>query len=289
MSGKAWAAGPLAALHLEFGLAEHLVLQRGDHVGDGFVVREVDLARKFRGHTVPGSPFDHVVDHLHEAHAHTVVGVVDALDAVILQFPDLVQRDRPAAAAEHADMARAALAQQVDHVGEELDVAALVGRNRDRVGILLDRRPHDVQHAAVVAKMDDLGALGLDQPAHDIDRGIVAVEQRGRGDEAQRGCGFWLRGVCARYLAGGCAHRIPFPSNDRDCSEAGQLPRSAGRSVGHCTVSCPARASPESGRVVFCRCRYILSRAVTGLKRRRKPGHGRVRAFLKGGPAPEGY
>ena len=39
---------------------------------------------------------------------------------------------------------------------------------------------------AVVAEVDDFGALRLDQPAHDVDRGVVAVEQAGGGDEAQR-------------------------------------------------------------------------------------------------------
>jgi hypothetical protein len=52
--------------------------------------------------------------------------------------------------------------------------------------------------AAVVAEVDDLGALGLDQPAHDVDRGVVAVEQAGGGDESQR------RGVVAGGGDVGC-------------------------------------------------------------------------------------
>jgi hypothetical protein len=39
---------------------------------------------------------------------------------------------------------------------------------------------------AVVAEVDHFRALRLDQPAHDVDRGVVAVEQAGGGDEAQR-------------------------------------------------------------------------------------------------------
>jgi hypothetical protein len=44
----------------------------------------------------------HVLDHLHQAHLHAVVGVVDALDAVGLQLADLLRGDGAAAAAEHA-------------------------------------------------------------------------------------------------------------------------------------------------------------------------------------------
>ena len=83
-------------------------------------------------------------------------------------------------------MAGAALAQHVDHVLEVLDVAALVGGERDGVGVLLQRGAHHVLDRAVVAQVDDLGALRLDQPAHDVDRGVVAVEQARGGDETQR-------------------------------------------------------------------------------------------------------
>ncbi len=60
-----------------------------------------------------------------------------------------------------------------------------------RVGVFLQRRAHDVLDCAVVAEVDDFGALRLDQAAHDVDRGIVAVEQAGRGDEAQRARSAW--------------------------------------------------------------------------------------------------
>jgi hypothetical protein len=57
---------------------------------------------------------------------------------------------------------------------------------RDAVGVFLQRGAHDVLDAAVVAQVHDFRALRLDQPAHDVDRRIVAVEQAGRGNEAQR-------------------------------------------------------------------------------------------------------
>ena len=56
---------------------------------------------------------------------------------------------------------------------------------------------------AVVAEVDHLRALPLDQPPHDVDRGVVAVEQAGGGDEAQRaGLGLGGRGD----FGGGGAH-----------------------------------------------------------------------------------
>ena len=69
---------------------------------------------------------------------------------------------------------------------EILVVAALVGADGDGVGILLDRGAHDVGDAAVVAQMHHFGAVRLQQAPDHVDRGIVAVEQGGGGNEAQR-------------------------------------------------------------------------------------------------------
>ena len=83
---------------------------------------------------------EHVVDHSLQAHALAVLGRVDARDAVVLQLLDLGRHDHAAAAAEHLDVLAAALAQQVEHVLEVLEVAALVGADRDALRVLLQRR-----------------------------------------------------------------------------------------------------------------------------------------------------
>jgi len=124
---------------------------------------------------------DHVLDHAVEAEGTAVVGGEDLGDAVRLELPDLVGDDHAAAAAEDLDVGSAALPEQVDHVGEELDVAALVGGHGDTVGVLLDRGVDDFAHRAVVAEVDDLGAVRLEQAPDDVDGGIVAVEQRRGG------------------------------------------------------------------------------------------------------------
>ena len=81
---------------------------------------------------------------------------------------------------------RSLLLQLVDEVLEVLDVPALVGAHRDRVGVFLYRRAHHLTHRAVVAEMDHLRARALQDPAHDVDRGIVPIEKARRGHEAKR-------------------------------------------------------------------------------------------------------
>jgi hypothetical protein len=119
-----------------------------------------------------------------QAHALAVLGAVDARDAVGLQLADLGRHDHAAAAAEHLDVLAAALAQQVDHVLEVLDVAALVGADGDALHVFLQGGGDDLVDAAVVAEVDHLGAHALQDAPHDVDGGVVAVEQAGRGDEA---------------------------------------------------------------------------------------------------------
>src|SRR5690606_29861133 len=94
--------------------------QRATGRNDGFDIggrelRQVDVAAP-----------DHVGDHALQAHLLAVFRAVDALHPVVVQLADLGRYDAPAAAAEHLDVVGARLAQQVDHVLEVLDVAALV-------------------------------------------------------------------------------------------------------------------------------------------------------------------
>ena len=139
----------------------------------GSVVREVGVGRG-----------DDLVDHALQAELLPVLGREDAGDAVVVQLLDLGRNDHAAAAAEHLDVAGAALAQQVQHVLEELDVAALVGRDGDAVRVFLDRAVDDLLDRPVVAQMDDLAAGRLQDAPHDVDRRVVAVEQACRGHEA---------------------------------------------------------------------------------------------------------
>ena len=127
---------------------------------------------------------DHRSDHSLQAEPLPVLGREDARDAVVVQLLDLGSDDDAATAAIDADVLAAALAQQVDHVLEELDVPALVRADRDALHVFLQRRGDDLLDRAVVTEMDHFGAHALQNAPHDVDRRIVAVEQRRRGDEA---------------------------------------------------------------------------------------------------------
>src|SRR5882672_1138761 len=126
---------------------------------------------------------EHVVDHALQAHLLTVLGRVNARDAVGLKLADLVCDDHAAAAAEYLDVLPAAAAQQVDHVREVLDVAALVRGDRDALHVFLQRGRNDFVDRAVVAEMDHFRAARLQDAAHDVDGRVVAVEKRGRRHE----------------------------------------------------------------------------------------------------------
>jgi len=171
------AQGPFLAQTREVVLAEDALLDRRDHLRYGDLVVDAHRHRVGRGLACLRGAFDQILDHPDQTHLHAVARMVDPLDAVGLQVVDLIGRDGAAAAAEDADVFGPVLAKHVDHVAEELDVSTLVGADRDAVGILLQRRAHDVPDAAVVAEVYDLRALRLYQAAHHVDRGIVAVEE----------------------------------------------------------------------------------------------------------------
>ncbi len=143
---------------------------------------------------------DDVVDHPLQAHDLPVFRRVDAGDPIGVELGDLVGHDHPAAAAEHLDVGRPRLAQQVEHVFEEFDVPALIGGHRDAVDVLLHGGGDDFLDRAVVAEINHLDAVRLQQPAHDVDGGVMPVEQAGRGNEPN---------LVARAIGGGRCVR-PF-------------------------------------------------------------------------------
>jgi hypothetical protein len=199
------------------GFAERRVafapLERGDGARDLLVVARADRAEAEGRARRPAYPGEDVVDHPVEAQPATVLRRVDALDAVGFEFLDLVRRDRAAAADDDADVRGIEAAQHVDHVLEVLDVPALVGTAGDTVGVFLDRGAHDVGNAAVVPEVHDLRAVRLQQSADDVDRRVVAVEQRGGADEAQR-CGGGRVGLVGSALTACvrcCWHRDLLP------------------------------------------------------------------------------
>ena len=131
----------------------------------------------------------HLGGHPAEAESRAVVGGEDPRHAEGLELGDLLRDDDPAAAAEDPDRGAAAPGELLDEVGEELHVPALVRADGDAVDVLVDRGVGDLGDRAVVAEVHDLAPLLLEQAADQVDRRVVAVEERRRGDEPQRPAG----------------------------------------------------------------------------------------------------
>jgi hypothetical protein len=95
------------------------------------------------------------------------------------------------------------LPELIHHVPEILDMPALVGRDCNGISIFLNGCTNNIQYAAVVTQMDYFSALSLDQAPHDVDRRIMAIEQRGSGNESQ-----WpdIFSSGLRHLVSGSAH-----------------------------------------------------------------------------------
>src|SRR6202000_1608773 len=91
----------------ELVLGDGAVLERGQRARDRQVVlRRGFEVRRALGELRPAGlrARAQVLAYPRPTERHPVVGVVDALDAVTLQLVDLLRRDRPAAAPEHADV-----------------------------------------------------------------------------------------------------------------------------------------------------------------------------------------
>ena len=123
-------------------------------------------------------------DHALEPERPPFGGAEDPRHAARLERARLVGGDRAAASAIHADVRAAELREPLHEIGEELHVTALVRGDRHRARVLLHRGRRDLFDRAVVPEVDHLGALRLEQAPHDVDRGVVSVEQRCRGHDA---------------------------------------------------------------------------------------------------------
>jgi hypothetical protein len=123
-------------------------------------------------------------NHSLQAECATVLGAEDARDAERGERICLLARDRAASAAVDAHIRSTERRQTIDQVAEELHVPALIGGDRHRPRVLLDRRARDLLHRAVVTEMNHLRALVLEQAPHDVDRRVVAVEERRGADHA---------------------------------------------------------------------------------------------------------
>src|SRR5215469_8153489 len=109
-------------------------------------------------------------------------GREDPRDAHPLELRDVGLRDD--AAAEHRDIGRVLLGQQLDHPGEQRHVRAGQDRQPDRGGVLLDRRRHDLLRRLVQPGVDDLDPGITQGPGDHLRAAVVAVQPGLRDDHA---------------------------------------------------------------------------------------------------------
>ena len=127
---------------------------------------------------------DHLANHAGQAHALAVFGAVNAAHTVGMQFANFGGNNDTAATAKDLDVFATALAQQVNHVFEIFNVAALVGADRNALHIFLQSGCDHFVDRAVVTQVNHFSAHALQNAAHDVDRGIVAIKQAGCRDKA---------------------------------------------------------------------------------------------------------
>ena len=89
-------------------------------------------------------------------------------------------------------MGTAALTQQIDHVFEVFDMAALVRTDGNALHVFLQSGSDHLVNRAVVAEVYHFSAHALQDAAHDVDGGVVAVKQTGGSDKAHLVGGFVL-------------------------------------------------------------------------------------------------
>ncbi len=171
-----------AAARSEVDAGQAPVLGEGQQAGHHGRITGVEAVDgRGRDRQVDVAPADHQVDHPGQPELLAVLRREDPCDPALVQQRDLPRDDHPAATAVDLDVPGAALAQQLDQVGEVLDVPALVRADGHALHVLLDRGGDHFVHRAVVPEVDHLGTVALQDPPHDVDRRVVPVEQaRGR-------------------------------------------------------------------------------------------------------------
>jgi hypothetical protein len=116
----------------------------GDGPGDrGPVAGEYGGVRRSGLPQVEVAVLHHGVDHPGEAQALPVLRGEDR-DTAVAEPLDLLGHDHAAATTHHADVLRSTRAQRLHQVLEVLHVAALIGRDRDAVHVLLERCVDDL-------------------------------------------------------------------------------------------------------------------------------------------------
>src|SRR5438045_1903268 len=122
-----------------------------------------------------------IIDHTLKSYRATVVGGIDAGNAVLHKVADLLRQDHSSAATKNSDMAGASFSQKVHHVSEVFVVPALVAGHCDGLCIFLYSSGDNFFNRTIVSKMYHFTPGRLYDAAHDIDCRIMAIKKTGRG------------------------------------------------------------------------------------------------------------
>jgi succinate dehydrogenase hydrophobic anchor subunit len=124
-----------------------------------------------------------ILYHALKSHFSTVIGAVNAADAVMVQFTHFVGQDGAAAATKNFDVAAATPIQQIFYVLKKLYMATLVAGDGNAMHIFFNSRFNNVFSTAVVAKVDYFGTLALQNAAHDVNGCIMPIKQAGGSNQ----------------------------------------------------------------------------------------------------------
>ena len=123
-----------------------------------------------------------IVDHPLQAHGPTIIGGINTVDSVAVEFFDFDGKDGTTSASKKANVRASPVPQQVVEVLEKLQMPPLVGGDGNGLSVFLHGTVYNFGGRTVVTQVDDFSSAFLEDTAHNVDGRIVAVKKRGRGD-----------------------------------------------------------------------------------------------------------
>src|SRR5438552_16094955 len=108
-------------------------------------------------------------------------GEKNFLDAFAFHDRGIVMCNGAAATTEYLDVVCPFFAEKIHNLSKKLNVSAVVTGDANRANVFLDRRAHDAAHRAMITEINDLKSMPKEFQIDCIDRAIVPVANRNRG------------------------------------------------------------------------------------------------------------
>src|SRR5699024_544331 len=107
---------------------------------------------------------------------------------VIVLSLNIPRVTNPAATTKDFDITSTQFLQKVNHIFKIFNMAALIGRNSDPLGIFLNGGVNNFLNGAVVAEMNHFRYAGLKNAPHNVDRCVMTIKQTRCTDKPNRMC-----------------------------------------------------------------------------------------------------